>query len=55
MGHKQSNSYKRMMEHYDDVLTGRKWWSRMYMRLVWKEDGNLLARKVFDFIPDDFH
>lgn len=41
MGHKQSNSYKRMMEHYDDVLTGRKWWSRMYMRLVWKEDGNL--------------
>ena len=55
MGHKQSNSYKRMMEHYDDVLTGRKWWSRMYMRLVWKEDGNLLARKVLDFIPDDFH
>ena len=55
MGHKQSNSYKRMMEHYDDVLTGRKWWSRMYMRLVWKEGGNLLARKVLDFIPDDFH
>lgn len=25
------------------------------MRLVWKEDGNLLARKMLDFIPDDFH
>lgn len=55
MGQQQSNSYKRMMEHYDDVLTGRKWWSKMYMRLVWKEDGNLLARKVLDYIPDDFH
>lgn len=55
MGHQQSNSYKKLMEHYDDVLTRRKWWSRMYMRLVWKEDGNLLARKMLDFIPDDFH
>lgn len=25
------------------------------MRLVWKEDDNLLARKMLDFIPDDFH
>ena len=25
------------------------------MRLVWKEDDNLLARKMLDFMPDDFH
>ncbi len=43
-----------MMEHYDDLLTGRKWWSRIYMRLIWNEDVNLLARKVLDFIPNDF-
>lgn len=43
MGHQQSNSYKKLMEHYD-VLTRRKWWSRMYMRFVWKEDDDLLAR-----------
>ena len=29
-------------------------WSRIYMRLIWNEDVNLLARKVLDFIPNDF-
>ena len=24
------------------------------MRLIWNEDVNLLARKVLDFIPNDF-
>lgn len=43
-----------MMDHYDDLLTGRKWWSRIYWRLIWNEDANLLAQKVLDFIPDDF-
>ncbi len=42
------------MDHYDDLLTGRKWWSRIYWRLIWNEDANLLAQKVLDFIPDDF-
>ena len=54
MANRQSNSYQRMMEHYDDLLTGRKWWSRIYMRFIWNEDTNLLARKVLDLIPDDF-
>lgn len=43
-----------MMDHYDDLLTGRKWWSRIYWRLIWNENANLLAQKVLDFIPDDF-
>ena len=42
------------MDHYDDLLTGRKWWSRIYWRLIWNENANLLAQKVLDFIPDDF-
>ena len=54
MANRQSNSYQRMMEHYDDLLTGQKWWSRIYMRFIWNEDTNLLARKVLDLIPDDF-
>lgn len=54
MENPQSNSYKKMMEHYDDALTGRKWWSKIYLRLIWNEDLNLLARKVLDFIPKDF-
>ena len=55
MAKEQSNSYQGMMDHYDDLLTGRKWWSRIYWRLIWNEDANLLAQKVLDFIPDDFH
>ena len=54
MANRQNNSYKRMMEHYDDLLTGRRWWSRIYWRLIWNEDANLLARKVLDLIPDNF-
>lgn len=55
MAKEQSNSYQGVMDHYDDLLTGRKWWSRIYWRLIWNEDANLLAQKVLDFIPDDFH
>ncbi|WP_036859544.1 MULTISPECIES: class I SAM-dependent methyltransferase [Prevotellaceae] len=54
MENRQSNSYQRMMGYYDDVLTGRKWWSRIYTRWIWNDDSNLLARKVLDFIPNDF-
>lgn len=54
MAKEQSNSYQGVMDHYDDLLTGRKWWSRIYWRLIWNEDANLLAQKVLDFIPDDF-
>lgn len=55
MAKEQSNSYQGVMGHYDDLLTGRKWWSRIYWRLIWNEDANLLAQKVLDFIPEDFH
>lgn len=55
MAKEQSNSYQGVMDHYDDLLTGRKWWSRIYWRLIWNEDANLLAQKVLDFIQDDFH
>lgn len=54
MAKEQSNSYQGVMDHYDDLLTGRKWWSRIYWRLIWNEDANLLAQNVLDFIPDDF-
>ena len=54
MAKEQGNSYQGMMDHYDDLLTGRKWWSRIYWRLIWNENANLLAQKVLDFIPDDF-
>ncbi len=42
------------MEHYDDLITGRKWWSRLYMHRLWGTDDNKIAQQVLDFIPNDF-
>ncbi|MDO4770949.1 class I SAM-dependent methyltransferase [Porphyromonas sp.] len=39
---------------YDDVITGSKWWSRLYMNTFWGLDDNLIAAEVLDMIPDDF-
>lgn len=48
------NAYKKMMNRYDDVLTGRRWWSRIYMHGLWKVDDNAIAREVLSMLPDDF-
>lgn len=51
---RQKNAYQKLMNHYDDVLTGRKWWSRLYMHYLWKVDDNAIAKEVLGMIPDDF-
>ena len=51
---KQKNAYNRLTNHYDDVLTGRKWWSWLYMHCLWKTDDNIIAGSVLDMIPDGF-
>lgn len=48
------NAYKKRMNRYDDVLTARKWWSRLYMHCLWRTDDNAIAREVLEMIPDDF-
>lgn len=50
----QKNSYTRLMNRYDDVLTGRKWWSWLYMHCLWKTDDNAVAREILEMIPDNF-
>lgn len=41
---------------YDDVLTQRSFWSRLYIKLFWGgTDDNEIAGKVLAYIPDDFH
>ena len=50
----QRNAYKKRMKHYDDVLTGRRWWSHIYMKYLWRTDNNAIAREVLVMIPDDF-
>ncbi|MGP1515171.1 MAG: class I SAM-dependent methyltransferase [Bacteroidales bacterium] len=51
---KQKNSYAKMTQYYDNVLTGRKWWSKIYMKYLWKVDDNFIAKEVLDMLPNNF-
>lgn len=50
----QKNAYSKRMNRYDDVLTGSRWWSHIYMKYLWRTDDNAIAREVLAMIPDDF-
>ncbi len=48
-------SYRQTRNIYDDVLTRKKWWSRLYMNVFWGGvDDNEIAAKVLGYIPDTF-
>ncbi len=50
-----TSSYKQSSGIYDDVLTRKKWWSKLYIRLFWGNvDDNEIAEKVLSYIPEDF-
>ena len=52
---KIKNSYKFSKSFYDDAITQSKWWSKLYFRLLWGGvDDNEIARRVLEWIPDDF-
>ncbi len=50
----QKNAYEKRMNRYNDVLTGRLWWSHIYMKYLWRTDDNAIAREVLSMIPNDF-
>lgn len=55
MADKIKRSYKFSKNFYDDALTQNKWWSKLYFKLLWGGvDDNEIARKVLNWIPDDF-
>jgi len=55
MSDKIRQSYKQSRNIYDDVLTRYTWWSRLYMNIFWGGcDDNEIARRVLDYIPNDF-
>lgn len=49
----QKNAYTRITQCYDDVLTARKWWSWVYMRLIWRTNDNKIADEVLNMIPNN--
>lgn len=55
MADKIKKSYKFSKNFYDDAITQGKWWSKLYFKLLWGGvDDNEIARRVLDWIPDDF-
>lgn len=56
MADKIQHAYHDSKNIYDDVLTQRSFWSRLYIKLFWGgTDDNEIAGKVLAYIPDDFH
>ena len=56
MADRIKRSYRFSKSFYDDAITQGKWWSRVYFKLLWGGvDDNEIARKVLDWIPDDFN
>ena len=55
MTDKIKKSYRFSKSFYDDAITQSKWWSRVYFKLLWGGvDDNEIARRVLEWIPDDF-
>lgn len=55
MADKIKDAYQTSKNIYDDVLTQGSFFSRMYIKWFWSgTDDNEIARKVLDFISDNF-
>ena len=56
MTDKIQNAYKGSKNIYDDVLTQRSFFSKLYIRFFWGgTDDNEISKKVLSYIPDDFN
>ncbi len=55
MSDKIKDSYNTSRNFYDDVITHRKWWSKIYSTVVWNGVNDpKIAEKLLSNIPDDF-
>ncbi len=55
MADKIQKSYKSSQNFYDDFITHKKWWSKLYAKIIWRGVDNVkIANKLLDFIPNDF-
>lgn len=56
MSDKIQHAYRTSKNIYDDVLTQRSFFSKLYIKLFWGgTDDNEIARKVLAYIPDNFN
>ena len=55
MTNKIKQSYKQSKNIYDDIITHKSWWSKLYNRVFWNGvDDNEIANALLSNIPDDF-
>ena len=55
MTDKIKDAYQSSKNIYDDVLTQRNFFSRLYTKVFWSgTDDNEISRKVLSYIPEDF-
>nr|WP_092075043.1 class I SAM-dependent methyltransferase [Dendrosporobacter quercicolus]NSL50009.1 class I SAM-dependent methyltransferase [Dendrosporobacter quercicolus DSM 1736]SDN28587.1 Methyltransferase domain-containing protein [Dendrosporobacter quercicolus] len=55
MSDKIITAYRKSKSIYDDVLTQRTWWSRLYSHLFWGgTDDRDIAARLLAYIPADF-
>ena len=56
MSDKIKSSYKKSKNIYDDIITHRTWWSKLYNRLFWNGvDDNDVAADLLAHIPNSFN
>lgn len=51
---KIKSAYKKSKNIYDDVLTQNSILSKMYIKIFWGVDDNIIAQNVLSFIPERF-
>ena len=52
---KIKNSYHTSKSFYDDILSKKKWWSKLYFKLFWgNTDDTKIAQNILNYIPDSF-
>jgi len=55
MTDKIKNSYHTSKNFYDDILSKKKWWSKLYLKLFWgNTDDTKIAQNMLNYIPDNF-
>ena len=49
-------AYKSSKSIYDDTLTQKKWWSKLYISMFWGGvDDTEIANRILNMIPDNFN
>ena len=47
----QHDSYAGLSNRYDDAITARRWWSKLYLHAIWGIDYNRIAHSVCNLLP----